>query len=42
MTTIAMLTLAQNVIPADAFTSMRKFFGNVIDEYTEKIVIRKK
>ena len=42
VTTIAQLTLNQNLIPADKFIAMRKFFGNVIDEYTEKIVIKKK
>ena len=42
VTSIAVLTLSQNLIPSDKFTMTRKFFGNVIDEYTEKIVIKKK
>jgi Domain of Unknown Function with PDB structure (DUF3857) len=39
---IAALSLSQNVIPADKYESTHKFFSNVIDEYTEKIVIKKK
>ncbi len=42
VTTTAVLTLDQHLIPADKFTATRKFFGNVIDEYTEKIIIKKK
>ncbi|MEP7251565.1 MAG: hypothetical protein ABI683_04270, partial [Ginsengibacter sp.] len=42
VTTIAQLTLNQNCIPADKFSETRKFFGTVIDEYTEKIVVKKK
>ena len=42
VTTIAVLTLNQNLIPSDKFSATRKFFSGVIDEYTEKIVIKKK
>lgn len=42
VTSIAALRLSQNMIPADKYVSMLKFFSNVIDEYTEKIVITKK
>ena len=42
ITTIASLQLNQNVIPAEKYQDIRKFFGGVIEEYTEKIVIRKK
>ena len=42
ITTTAYLRLNQNVIPADKFLDAKKFFSNVIQEYTEKIVIKKK
>lgn len=42
VTSIAVLTLSQNLIPSDKFTITRKFFGSVIEEYTEKIVVKKK
>ena len=42
VTSIATLRLSQNVIPSDEYVLTHKFFGNVIDEYTEKIIIRKK
>jgi transglutaminase-like putative cysteine protease len=42
ITSIAYLELTQNVIPADKFKETRKFFSNVIKEYTEKIVIKTK
>lgn len=42
ITSIAFLELTRNVIPPEKFIDARKFFGNVIDEFTEKIVIRKK
>lgn len=42
ITSIAFLELNQNVIPADNFLEARKFFGSVIKEYTEKIVIKRK
>ncbi len=42
VTTIAELTLNQNLIPADKYAATRKFFGSVTDEYNEKIVIKKK
>lgn len=42
ITSTAFLELNQNVIPANDFSDVRKFFSNVIKEYTEKIVIRRK
>ncbi len=42
VTSIAFLELSRNVIPAEKFQDARKFFSNVIEEYTEKIVIKKK
>ncbi len=42
ITSIAVLKLTQNVIPPDKFQNTRKFFGSVIQEYTEKIVIKRK
>lgn len=42
LTTVAMLRLEQNVIPADKFVLTHKFFSNVIEEYTEKLVIKRK
>lgn len=42
ITSIAFLELNQNVIPAEKFLETRKFFGGVIKEYTEKIVIKRK
>lgn len=42
ITSIAFFELSQNVIPAEKFEEARKFFSNVIEEYTEKIVVKKK
>ncbi|HWH61629.1 MAG TPA: hypothetical protein VNS50_00055, partial [Ginsengibacter sp.] len=42
VTSVASLSLSQNMIPADKYLSTVKFFSNVIDEYTEKIVIKQK
>ncbi|MGN6532015.1 MAG: DUF3857 domain-containing protein [Ginsengibacter sp.] len=42
ITSIAFLELSQNVIPAEKFAEARQFFNNVIEEYTEKIVVKKK
>ncbi|MEO8852868.1 MAG: DUF3857 domain-containing protein [Ginsengibacter sp.] len=42
VTSVAFLQLSQNVIPAEKYMELRKFFGNVIEEYTEKIVVKKK
>jgi hypothetical protein len=42
VTSIAFLQLSQYIIPADKFLETRKFFSQVIQEYTEKIVIKRK
>ena len=42
ITSIAFLELNQNVIPAEKFLETRNFFSEVIKEYTEKIVIKRK
>ncbi|HEU5365137.1 MAG TPA: DUF3857 domain-containing protein [Hanamia sp.] len=42
VTSMAFLELSHNVIPAEKFAEARKFFGSVIEEYTEKIVVKKK
>ncbi len=42
ITSIAFLELTQNVISADKFDEASKFFSDVIKEYTEKIVIKRK
>jgi hypothetical protein len=42
VTSVAFLQLNQNIIPAEKFAEARTFFGNVIEEYTEKIVIKRK
>lgn len=42
ITSIAFLELTKNIIPADKFASTQKFFSNVIKEYSEKIVIKRK
>lgn len=42
VTSIAFLQLSQNIIPAEKFAQARKFFGSVIEEYTEKIVVKRK
>jgi len=42
ITSVAFLELTQNVIPPDKFDDASKFFSGVIQEYTEKIVIKKK
>jgi hypothetical protein len=41
VTSVAALKLTQSIIPADKFEVTRTFFSNVIQEYTEKIVIKK-
>ena len=41
LTSIAILQLFQHIIPAEKFAETRKFFSDVIEEYTEKIIIRK-
>ncbi|HEY8659696.1 MAG TPA: hypothetical protein VIL78_11700, partial [Hanamia sp.] len=42
ITSIAFLQLSQNIIPADKFIETRLFFSKVIEEYSEKIIIKKK
>ncbi len=42
VTSIAFLELTKNIIPADKFEQARNFFSNVIKEYTEKIVVKRK
>ncbi len=42
ITSIAFLELTQNIIPPDQFASTQKFFSNVIKEYSEKIVVKRK
>jgi hypothetical protein len=42
ITSIASLRLSQNVIPADKYEITHKFFSKVIEEYTEKIIIKRK
>lgn len=42
VTTVTRLRLSQNIIPADKFTLTCIFFSNVIEEYTEKIIIKRK
>jgi transglutaminase-like putative cysteine protease len=42
VTSVAVLSLSQNVIPADKYVLTHKFFSNVTEEYTEKIVIKRK
>ena len=42
VTSVAVLSLLKNVIPADKYALTNKFFSNVIEEYTEKIVIKRK
>jgi hypothetical protein len=42
VTTVAVLRLTQNVIPADKFALTCKFFSDVIEEYTEKIIVKRK
>lgn len=42
VTSIAILRLDQHIIPAEKYYETKKFFSNVIDEYTEKIIIKKK
>ncbi len=42
VTSVAELRLTQNIIPADKYELTYKFFSSVIEEYTEKIVIKKK
>lgn len=41
VTSVAFLQLSQNVIPSEKYLETRKFFGSVIEEYTEKIVLKK-
>ena len=40
--TTAFLSLSQNVIPAKSYSETLQFFSKVIEEFTEKIVIKKK
>ncbi len=42
ITSIAFLELSKNIIPADKFEKARSFFSNVIKEYSEKIVVKRK
>ncbi|MDE3182134.1 MAG: DUF3857 domain-containing protein [Bacteroidota bacterium] len=42
VTSIAFLELTKNIIPADKFEEARIFFGGVIKEYTEKIVVKRR
>ncbi len=42
ITTTAFLSLSQNVIPAKDYSETLQFFSKVIEEFTEKIVIKKK
>ena len=42
VTTVAALSLFQNRIPPDIYAGTLQFFSNVIDEYTEKIIIKKR
>ena len=42
VTSIAYLQLTQNVIPADKFKETKIFFGKVIEEFSEKIIIKKR
>jgi transglutaminase-like putative cysteine protease len=42
VTSIAYLLLSQHIIPAEKFDETRKFFNYVTEEYSEKIVIKKK
>jgi len=42
ITSIAFLQLSQNVIPPEKFEEAKRFFSNVIEEYTEKIVVKMK
>jgi hypothetical protein len=42
ITSVAYLELKDNVIPAENFTEARKFFSDVIKEFTEKIVVKRK
>jgi len=42
VTTVASLLLTQSAIPPGKYQETRNFFGGVIEEYTEKLVIRKK
>ncbi|HUZ57587.1 MAG TPA: DUF3857 domain-containing protein [Hanamia sp.] len=42
VTSVTILQLSQNIIPADKFADACKFFANVTDEFNEKIVIKPK
>ena len=42
ITSIAMLQLSQNIIPANKFAETCKFFENVSNEYSEKIIVKSK
>lgn len=42
ITSTAYLQLNQNIIPAEKFSEVKGFFGSVVKEYTEKIVVKKK
>ena len=38
----AFLQLSKYIIPAEKYTATTKFFSDVIQEYTEKIIIKRK
>jgi len=42
ITSISFLELTHNIIPAEKFAEVYKLFGDVTDEYNEKIVIKRK
>jgi len=42
ITSVAFLELTKNIIPADRFEETRRFFSDVIKEYSEKIVVKQK
>ena len=42
ITSVAFLELSKNVIPPSEFEDAHKFFSNVIKEYTQKIVVKRK
>ena len=41
ITTYAQLILSQHKIPFEKYQETRKFFGNVLDEFNDKIVVKK-
>lgn len=42
VTSVAFLELSQHIIPAEKFEEMKKFFLGVNEEYSEKIIIKRK